>query len=42
MHLEEIRKEVSCETSELLSNLMELEIEGYIQSLPAGHYRRRL
>lgn len=42
MHLEEIKKEVSCETNELLSNLMELEIEGYVQSLPAGHYRRRL
>ncbi len=42
MHLEEIRREVSCETSELLSNLMELEIDGYIQSLSGGHYRRRL
>ncbi|UPO97705.1 DNA-processing protein DprA [Cetobacterium somerae] len=42
MHLEEIKREIPCETSELLSNLMELEIEGYIQSLPAGHYRRRL
>ena len=42
MHLEEIRREVSCETSELLGNLMELEIDGYIQSLSGGHYRRRL
>ena len=42
MHLEEIKQEISCETNELLSNLMELEIEGYIQSLPAGNYRRRL
>lgn len=42
MHLEEIKREISCETSELLSSLMELEIDGYIQSLPAGHYRRRL
>ncbi|WP_047393937.1 DNA-processing protein DprA [Cetobacterium sp. ZOR0034] len=42
MHLEEIKREVECQTSELLSNLMELEIEGYVQSLPAGHYRRRL
>ncbi|MGL5971373.1 MAG: DNA-processing protein DprA [Cetobacterium sp.] len=42
MHLEEIKKELVCNTSELLSNLMELEIEGYVQSLPAGHYRRRL
>lgn len=42
MHLEEIRREVSCETSELLNNLMELEIDGYIQSLSGGHYRRRL
>ncbi|MGL5949918.1 MAG: DNA-processing protein DprA [Cetobacterium sp.] len=42
MHLEEIKKEMCCQTSELLSNLMELEIEGYVQSLPAGHYRRRL
>ncbi|MDX8336374.1 DNA-processing protein DprA [Candidatus Cetobacterium colombiensis] len=42
MHLEEIKREISCNTSELLSNLMELEIEGYVQSLPAGYYRRRL
>ncbi|MGL5000538.1 MAG: DNA-processing protein DprA [Cetobacterium sp.] len=42
MNLEEIKKEIVCNTSELLSNLMELEIEGYVQSLPAGHYRRRL
>ncbi|MGL6066396.1 MAG: DNA-processing protein DprA [Cetobacterium sp.] len=42
MNLEEIKKETLCNTSELLSNLMELEIEGYVQSLPAGHYRRRL
>lgn len=42
MHLEEIKKSVSCETNELLSNLMELEIEGYVQSLSGGCYRRRL
>ncbi|MGL5054003.1 MAG: DNA-processing protein DprA [Cetobacterium sp.] len=42
MNLEEIKREVVCNTSELLSNLMELEIEGYVQSLPGGHYRRRL
>ena len=41
MHLEEIKQILIIETSELLSNLMELEIEGYIQRLPAGYYRRR-
>lgn len=42
MHLEEIKQKITCDTNELLSNLMELEIEGYIQSLPGGNYRRRL
>lgn len=40
IHLEDIKKAVKCDTSELLSYLMELEIEGYIQSLAGGYYRR--
>lgn len=42
MHLEEIQNYVDMDTGELLSHLMELEIQGYIQSLSAGYYRRRV
>lgn len=41
MNLEEIKKEIHLPTGELLSYLMELELEGFIQSLPGGCYRRK-
>lgn len=42
MHLEEIKELSTITTGELLGYLMELEMEGYVQSLPAGYYRRRI
>lgn len=42
MNLEEIKKEIQIETKEILRYLMELELEGYIQSLPGGYYIRKL
>lgn len=42
MHLEEIKELSGIETGELLGYLMEMEMERYVQSLPAGYYRRRV
>ncbi len=42
MHLEEIKELSGIETGELLGYLMEMEMERYVQSLPAGYYRRRI
>lgn len=41
MNLEEIKSEINLSTGELLSYLMELELEGFIQSLPGGCYIRK-
>lgn len=41
MNLEEIKREINLSTGELLGYLMELELEGFIQSLPGGCYRRK-
>lgn len=42
MNLDDIKKEINIETKRLLGHLMELELEGYIQSLPAGYYIRKI
>lgn len=42
MNLDEIKREIKLETKELLRYLMELELEGYIESVSGGYYIRKL